>query len=258
MKKNYIFLLFAIPVALITLFSFSGGVTNGQYTGSPGDGFNTCTTCHTPGADFGAVVQITSDIPAAGFEYGVTYEITVSVSSSAPKHGFQVTAEDAANMKVGTFTPGSNNQLANGGTHLTHIDDGMPDNSWTFNWTAPETVEGNEVTFYTAVNATNDNGNTSGDQVRTASMTYTLNDLDVVENNLLEMSIYPNPTIDIVNVNIDDYQDAQIQISDLTGKIVLEQKLNSSSVDVSHLSTGMYLLKVQSGNLNAEAKLLKK
>lgn len=257
MKKNYYLFLLMIPFAVFALLSNAGGKTGG-YSGSPGDGFTTCSDCHS-GGDFGAVASISTTIPAAGYEYGVTYEVSVSVTSSSTRHGFQLTAEDAANAKVGSYTAGSNNQVVNGGTHVTHTAGGVGDTVWTFEWTAPSAaVEGNEVTFYAAVNATNANGGTSGDQVVTTSETYMLNDLNVADNNLLEMSIYPNPAVDVVNVNIDNYQDAQVQITDLTGKIVLTQVLNSKEVNISHLNSGLYMLNVLSGNLQANTKLLKR
>ena len=48
MKKNYIFktILFLIPFSAILLLSYSSG--NGSaLSGSPGDGGNNCTQCHT-------------------------------------------------------------------------------------------------------------------------------------------------------------------------------------------------------------------
>ncbi len=256
MKKNYYLFLLMIPFAVFALLSNSGGKTGG-YSGSPGDGFTSCSDCHS-GGNFNAVPNISTTIPAAGFEYGVTYEVSVSVTSSSTRHGFQLTAEDAANAKVGSFTAGSNNQVVNGGTHVTHTAGGTGDTVWTFEWTAPSTaVEGNEITFYTAVNATNANGGTSGDQVVKTSVAYNLNSIGVADKDLLEMSIYPNPAVDVLNVSIDDYQDAQVQITDLTGKVVLTQALSSKEVNISHLNSGLYMLNVQSGNLQANAKLLK-
>ncbi|MDP5101636.1 MAG: hypothetical protein NWQ09_09935, partial [Nonlabens sp.] len=54
MKNNYSFysLLTAIPVGLLILLSFSSGQP-GQFSGSPGDGNSTCTSCHAPGSTYG-------------------------------------------------------------------------------------------------------------------------------------------------------------------------------------------------------------
>ena len=69
---------------------------------------------------------------------------------------------------------------------------------------------------------------------------------------------YPNPTNDILNLknsqNIDN-----ITVFDLLGKEVLTQKINAteSQIDISTLSSGMYLIKVKAGENSKTIKIIK-
>jgi len=260
MKKNYTYYLtlLAIPIVAITLLSLSGG-RDGQYSGSPGDGSANCTACHTAGADFSALANITTNIPAGGFAASTTYDITVSVSSESTKHGFQLTAEDASSTKVGSFTAGTGNQVVNGGTHVTHTGAGNSLTSWTFQWTAPATAEGNQVTFYAAVNATNSNGSTSGDQVVTTSTA--VNQLGLSDYNRISFSIYPNPSTDYIKFSVADFltEDAEVTITNYQGKIVKKQIIDASfnRLEISDLSNGMYFIQITSGNKLGVSKFIK-
>jgi len=60
----------------------------------------------------------------------------------------------------------------------------------------------------------------------------------------ISYGIFPNPTCDILNVNIDE--DALMQIFDMAGRMILEQRLSnySNTIDLQHLESGTYLLKL--------------
>lgn len=257
MKKNYYFLvLLAIPFIALIL-GLSGG-RDGQYSGSPGDNFTTCSNCHS-GGSFDAVAEITSTIPASGFVYGETYQVTVSVTSTSSKHGFQLTTEDESDAKVGTYTAGTGNQIVNGGTHMTHTQTGNQQNSWTFDWTAPLSIEGDQITFYTAVNATNGNSSTSGDQVVTTSTTYDLSTVGISENETIPFSIYPNPTSEYISLNYDNslLSNATITIIDYSGKIVLQTNSITERIDVKDLNTGIYIIQITSDTKTTQSRFIK-
>jgi hypothetical protein len=118
---------------------------------------------------------ITTDIPMTGYVPGTTYTITLTgTHSGVGKFGFELTAEDNANSKVGTFviTDATQTQLKNGGNAVTHTGAGTSPSgnakTWTVDWTAPSAGTG-DVGFYAAFNAANGNGNTAGDVVYTTS-----------------------------------------------------------------------------------------
>ena len=213
MKKLYnILFVLGVP-ALFLIFSsgtlFSGGSPGGK-TGSPGDGSN-CTSCHA-GTPVNEELWISSPIlMAEGYEEGQEYQIIViGMDGDASRFGFEATAEDGSNNKVGTFTPGvlGWTQLTNSGSAMTHTLAGsfpIVDSTaaWTFFWEAPSTSVG-EITFYAAVNTANGNNANSGDQIHLTSFS-TSPSVGVPENALdSHYSIYPNPTTGLLNVKISE------------------------------------------------------
>ena len=175
--KNYLYFLIGIAVvfALLTSETENSGGTPGAKTGSPGDGGNTCTQCHT-GTAITQTGWITSNIPVEGYTPGQTYTITASgTHNGVVKFGFEATAENNAAAKVGTFviTNSTETKLANNNKSVTHKSAGTTptgnSKSWSFDWTAPAAGTGN-VGFYAAFNAANGNGNTSGDVIYTTML----------------------------------------------------------------------------------------
>ena len=173
MKKIYkVLSVFTIP-AFLLLYSYTGGSPGGK-TGSPGDGGATCTQCHAGTAQAqGGLISTT--IPFSGYEPGQTYTVTVTESlNGISKYGYELTAESSGGIKQGTFTVTDPARVkkVNGGNAVTHTSGGTVASggsiSWSVDWTAPAAGTG-QITFYTAVNATNSNGGTSGDQIYTGS-----------------------------------------------------------------------------------------
>jgi len=63
------------------------------------------------------------------------------------------------------------------------------------------------------------------------------------------VQFYPNPTTGQVTIKSDsDLLLTDLKIYDITGRMVEQIKLTSSSIDVSHLSNGVYILKVYNEN----------
>lgn len=61
------------------------------------------------------------------------------------------------------------------------------------------------------------------------------------------VSIYPNPTSDFVNINVIDESLNSVQVFDSLGRLVFSStnlKTNSLRIDVSHYSTGIYVMRV--------------
>lgn len=80
-----------------------------------------------------------------------------------------------------------------------------------------------------------------------------------LENSLTnELVIYPNPAKEILNITSLELNDAMIYtIFDITGKRVMNSKLKDSSIDVSNLSPGNYILRIVSGNSIKSQKFIK-
>ena len=146
------------------------------HTRAPGEDPEACSVCHLPdGAPSGS---ITIGAPQS-YVPGQTYQITVSETNNHPSRrrwGFQLTAVDDDGNRAGTLQPLDGlTQVLTGtlGTparqYIEHTAagtfQGQPNGAnWTFNWTAPASDVG-PVTFYTAGNQANNDGNTSGDSI---------------------------------------------------------------------------------------------
>jgi hypothetical protein len=257
MKKNYFFyaVLLMIPVASLLLVSNAAGKTGG-FSGSPGDGGTTCMQCHS-GGNFSADPTITTDIPSGGYSAGTTYEITVAHNSTSSKNGFQLTAENASGEHIGSFAAGTGNQVVNGGTHVTHLGAGTSQATWVFQWTAPSTGV-TPVTFYAAVNSTNANNGTSGDQVTTTTATAGV--LSVGDHKSIVFDVYPNPVKNTLKFNgLDDFNSVEVHIYTMDGRMVKNAQVDAhdSQVDISSLPQGVYLINLHADNRSGIKKFIK-
>ena len=254
MKKHYFFkfVLLLIPALAFLLMSNSGGNTTAR-SGSPGDGGVTCASCHS-GGNFNASAEITTNIPVTGYLLNTDYTININTTSTSNTHGFQMVAENGSNTKIGTFVAGSGSRVSGD-----RIVQSTPSSSgdWSFTWRSPSTDQG-EVTFYTAVNAANGNGGTSGDQVVTAQ----LSNVSLSVDNLtkIDFDTYPNPATDFVTLQLASNTDnAVVAFYDSVGKIALQTNITNTQnkVDVNDLASGIYLIKIISGNRIGTQKFIK-
>lgn len=90
---------------------------------------------------------------------------------------------------------------------------------------------------------------------------YSLHDI-ILKNNSTpsnELKVYPNPTKDLIiieNLSIP----TQINLTDLTGKLVLKQEIKSekTTINIGHFSQGIYLLQFKSSDNSYSIKVVKK
>ncbi len=145
-------------------------------TGSPADG-SSCISCHSPHTNFSGSGLISSTIPVSGYTANQTYTVTASITRTGHSvFGFEVSPQDttASGNLEGTIaiTNSTTTQLASA-DYITHTQKGTNGTnngiSWSFNWTAPATGHG-PVVFYGAFNASNGNGNDSGDSIFLTSL----------------------------------------------------------------------------------------
>lgn len=260
MKKNYFFkpLLLLIPLTAFSLLSFSGGV-GGARSSSPGDGGTTCTICHAPGANFNASAVITSNIPSTGYAADTDYTITLTATSTAPGHGFQLTAENLSdNSKVGEFIDdgGTTTNVQDAGARISHSN--KNNSTWTFTWRSPSTLQG-QMRFYASVNAVNNNGSNGGDQTVTAISDIETS-LGISESRLLDFKMGPNPSSDLVNIQLPSgLTEATAGVYDYTGRLVSSKTVKplDNQIDVRNLSSGIYIIKITADNKIGAKRLIK-
>lgn len=257
MRKNYFRALLTIPAIAFLGYSFSSGY-EGAASSSPGDNGNTCAQCHS-GGQFQAVATITSNVPNTGYELNKKYTITVSVNSGSSKHGFQLTAENDNKVKTGVFTASSNTRTINNNKTIIHSTPLTNATSWTFDWTSPAIDQG-DITFYTAVNATNANSRTSGDQVVTSNLkVQSAITLGVDSFFASQFSIAPNPASDSTTIQVpSSITNAEVTIYDYLGRLVKSQTIRSGSnnIDVKGIAQGLYSVSIRTSEGNVSKTLL--
>lgn len=69
--------------------------------------------------------------------------------------------------------------------------------------------------------------------------------IDALENPNIPFSIFPNPTNQYLNIEIENVEISQIDIIDLSGKSVQIISQHTSTVDVSNLNHGIYFIKIK-------------
>ena len=69
--------------------------------------------------------------------------------------------------------------------------------------------------------------------------------------------IYPNPGTDVISVRSNQYKVDSIVIIDMSGKIILKINHNFNNIDISSLSTGLYVIEVKSEDKSQTLKLIK-
>jgi len=74
--------------------------------------------------------------------------------------------------------------------------------------------------------------------------------LGVSENQNSLISLYPNPTKNILNIKLKqtDSQIIEAKIFDLNGRLVLQPKLNNNTVDVQNLTSGSYIIHLKNAS----------
>ena len=173
MKRPIFFFLTLYFTLLVGNSSFarSGAPPNG-YAGNP-PAQNTCTACHSSfqlNSGQGSIELI--DMPES-YQPGETYPISISFEDpDASRWGFELTVIDEDNNRAGTIEVVDGNVIQISGDNPQYLKQRSAgtyrgqrnEATWDFEWTAPDNGMEN-VTFYIAGNAANNNGGTSGDRI---------------------------------------------------------------------------------------------
>jgi hypothetical protein len=100
------------------------------------------------------------------------------------------------------------------------------------------------ITLSSAINKTNDQYILHKTSLERVTLITSATSSSIINN----IEVYPNPTNDVLNIvlgNIPD--DLSYSLTDMTGRLILEGK-ESVTVDVSGISKGIYMMKIQMGN----------
>jgi hypothetical protein len=72
------------------------------------------------------------------------------------------------------------------------------------------------------------------------------------------VGVYPNPFTTVLHIDIpaDCKADAMVQLRDLAGRLVMQQRLQASTLDLSNLPAGSYLLEIQSRKVHHRQQVI--
>ena len=77
---------------------------------------------------------------------------------------------------------------------------------------------------------------------------------DVNINNTI--SIYPNPAKTQLNLNVSQNNIDEVSINNLIGQVLIKAQ-NQNSIDISHLTKGIYILTITQGQNKFNQKFIK-
>jgi hypothetical protein len=82
----------------------------------------------------------------------------------------------------------------------------------------------------------------------------------VIPDNFVSVHVYPNPATDNVTISLSSHEGGIIDIYSITGNLLRESMIEKGShtaiINVSGLSSGIYLVRIQSGNTMINRKLV--
>ncbi|MEL6943419.1 MAG: choice-of-anchor V domain-containing protein [Bacteroidota bacterium] len=250
MKRTSTFLSFLVIAAAIISLANSSGAPPGR-TGAPGESTCGASGCHGVATNQGSAnISLDFQEGTEAYQAGETYKVKFSISDgqNQSKNGFEIVALDENENNVGEWIltlsddtrlrPGSNRD------YVTHTRDGNTRDNWEVDWKAPAESAG-AVTFYLAVLDANGNGGSSGDLLYTTDVTV---NVDVSSSTALinkkNIHVYPNPAVDILNIEEGSAKIKRYQLFNVAGKLVREDIYNRS-IEVDNLDNGLYVLRLE-------------
>ena len=174
--SSFVFVAGVMGLSVSIIFASSSGPLDGR-TGSPADSFKTCkdTGCHNSFTLNSGSATFSISAPD-NYTLGEVVPVTISFSNSkTAKHGFELSALDASDEHVGTFSSVDNKtQTTDGkGYYIKHTSTGDSQSgnaSFNVTWTAPTSeVKNPPVTFYAAGNEANGDFTPQSDYIYTTT-----------------------------------------------------------------------------------------
>jgi|WetSurMetagenome_2_1015567.scaffolds.fasta_scaffold32033_2 hypothetical protein len=246
-------------ILFTNLYSYPTGITGLTYkTGGQG-----C-SCHGPSPTPSVIVSF---LNADSVGKGQTKTVTVKIQGgSAISGGFNVAVLN------GVLNIGGDAGVQKIGSELTHVSPKSFSGgsvSWTFNYTAPNTVGWD--TLYACGNSVNLNGSSSGDTwnflIRFPVRIFNSSSIRTTNEVVKEYSLtqnYPNPFNPTTNIKFSILKDgfASLKVYDISGKEVttlVNKNMKSGTYVVdynaSELSSGVYIYKLITNDFTSTKKM---
>lgn len=268
MKKYRYFILAALlALAVLTMSSIKSSYEPPLVrTGAPGEATCGSAGCHDnmPNSETGS---LDLSFSRQHYQPGDTISFALSVhDDTASRFGFELTVLNSDNERAGNIISVSDNSTIriddnNNRQYASHRI-ASENNLWTVQWVAPDSAVG-EVSFYAAGNASNNDGEPSGDHIYTDTGTLSaVTATTTYKPRYTALKLYPNPAKNIVKIKMDDLffsGRVRCNIYDLQGNRMLTQVLKAqlSTINVQHLDEGQYLVALDNGIEVITKKLMK-
>jgi hypothetical protein len=149
-------------------------------------------------------------------------------------------------------TSSSNWIVATSGTYGLYVNLYSLSANTTYDWRVYTSCSFTEASNYSYAQFTTSGGATKAAATTTATMENA--------NPSFTINLFPNPAGDQLNVWVEGIQKrADIKVYDLMGKLVMQQASNNTltQLNISKLTGGFYLVKVNDGKENSSAKFIK-
>jgi hypothetical protein len=262
-KKITFFTIFFLASAGILIADKNG--PSSDHTGAPllnGNPGTTCATsnCHDDNTNNSgnltiAVTEKGKLVPVTKYEIGKTYTVGLILTGKlGSRYGFSATILDPSRVKTGTTNGATSGAkiVSISSRSIAMHDAPSLTGIFSFDWTPPASPS-DSVTLYVAGNAANGDNAKTGDQILLKSVKlYCDKTSSVSHSEASAFRFFPNPAKDMVNLskNAD-----KVVVYDLNGKVVLE-KINTNSLDIHSLQTGIYFANITAGKNTSVVKLV--
>lgn len=289
MQGKKLFSILSLSALVVLGLNLTTYKTTGSHPGSTGAPLDlTCAQsgCHVDAQVIpNAVTNTTLSFSATDTSYipGQTYTLTLKAkglgSNPTTKFGFELVAltdKDSLNAGQFTITETLRTQIINhlqgmdNRASVTHQSSGTPAlttnySEWTFHWTAPPVNEG-AVSFYFAVNCTNDDGNESGDKIYLSSLKVrsplTSSIKEIAAEYDLKAFYDESKRSIVMHYDLKGKREVQISVFDCIGKLIYSQssvqqsdKQNQEISLGTNFPGGAYLIQLKIDNQSLSKKI---
>lgn len=212
---------------------------------------------------------------------GEIYDLTITLTEDEiDRFGFSLTVLDESEKSVGQLivTETQRTQILEGIEMFTNREyityrnlgtyaEEMGKGEWSFQWKAPETIQG-EVTFYLAGVSADGDGTDQGDLVYTLSKKNSDESLlsaRSLSSEKISIVISPNPANEYINIKFEHQNSGpwSIVLFDIQGKKVLEHQNsdllsqgNTYYIPIHELESGNYLVHIKGNDFSKVEKVI--
>lgn len=258
MKQKNFFLLLALSLQWITFAQCNVsvlGLNSNNYSQAivTSQSFTSCATGPLQNITFKPTGAFVDDYRATGFFiFCKLKDASNNLLATATFNGSSASTDQWYNGA--TVVANFNNivTLLSGTTYIFELTSNFNDITYLFSRTTTSSYSGGN---YISDGVAQPNQDLIGWTVNITTATLDTNS-NILENGL---KVYPNPTTGFVDFDLLDVNSAKIQVSDLTGKLLKSVNIekNNNKINISNLSKGVYLLKIETEKGSFTKKIIK-